>query len=420
MKDFYVLHGDILYADEERRIREERDSYLVVRDGKVEEITSRIPASTAVLDYDGCLIIPGLIDQHLHAPQYQFAGLFMDKELLEWLNSHTFPEEGKYADLSYARKAYSIFVSDLVQSETTRFSAFATIHEDASLLLSSMLEESGLSGYVGKVNMDSNSPDYLTEDTEESISSTISFIERMKDFKNVRPIITPRFIPSCSKRLLIELGKISESRHIPVQSHLDENISEIEWVRELVPESRNYADAYRAHGLWGREKTIMAHVVWPSDEEYELLKNSNIYVAHSPSSNSNLSSGIAPVRKMLDSGIKIALATDVAGGSSLSIMRMMTHAVEVSKLYYRYVDSTMRPLTFSEVFYIATRMAGSFFGSVGSFDEGMDADILVLDTSGIHTSIYEELSLSERLELYAYRRAGSPLKAKFVKGRKIL
>ena len=124
--------------------------------------------------------------------------------------------------------------------------------------------------------------------------------------------------------------------------------------------------------------------------------------------------------KMLDSGIKIALATDVAGGSSLSIMRMMTHAVEVSKLYYRYVDSAMSPLTFSEVFYIATRMAGSFFGSVGSFDEGMDADILVLDTSGIHTSIYEELSLSERLELYAYRRAGSPLKAKFVKGRKIL
>ena len=139
MKDFYVLHGDILYADEERRIREERDSYLVVRDGKVEEITSRIPASTAVLDYDGCLIIPGLIDLHLHAPQYQFAGLFMDKELLEWLNSHTFPEEGKYADLSYARKAYSIFVSDLVQSETTRFSAFATIHEDASLLLSSII-----------------------------------------------------------------------------------------------------------------------------------------------------------------------------------------------------------------------------------------------------------------------------------------
>ena len=164
----------------------------------------------------------------------------------------------------------------------------------------------------------------------------------------------------------------------------------------------------------------MAHVVWPTDEEIELLRSANVYVAHSPSSNSNLSSGIAPVRKMMERGVNVTLATDVAGGSSLSMLRMMTHAIEVSKLYYRHIDQNFRPLSFNEVLYMATRKAGSFFGKVGSFEPGFDADLIVLDTADIHTTVYDQLSLSERLELYAYRQAGRAVSAKFVKGKKIL
>ena len=420
MSERFAVFGDIVYPLEDKSFKESRDSFLVVEDGKVAEIRKARPEGVRIYDYEGFLIIPGLVDLHLHAPQYQYAGLYMDEELLKWLERHTFPEEGKYADLSYAKKAYSIFVSDLLRSESTRFSLFATIHEDATILLADMLERAGLDGFVGKVNMDRNSPEYLIEETGKSIESTLSYIERMKEFKNIKPIITPRFIPSCTSELLKRLGAISRDMHIPVQSHLDENLSEIEWVRELVPESRSYADAYRMMGLWGEEKTIMAHVVWPSDEELRMLVDKNIYVAHSPSSNTSLSSGIAPIRKMLDLGVNVALATDVAGGSSLSMLKMVTHAVEVSKLYHRLVDEKARPLTFKEAFYLATLGGGRFFGSVGSLREGYDADMIVLSTDMIHTSIYDDLSLSERLELYAYRCSGRPVAAKFVKGVKVL
>lgn len=416
----YAIFGDILYSESDMKVAERPSSYLIIRDGKVEGIERERPRDMIVHDYEGMLIIPGLIDMHLHAPQYQFAGLYMDEELLDWLNSHTFPEEGKYSDLNYAKKAYHIFTQDLLRCESTRFSIFATIHSKSTLLLASMLEEAGFAGYVGKVNMDQNSPDYLCEDTEASIKSTVEVIEAMKSLKNIRPIITPRFIPSCSRELLTALSGISEEYDIPVQSHLDENLSEIEWVHSLIPESKSYADAYRLFGLLGRKKTIMAHVVWPTDEEIELLKSANVYVAHSPSSNSNLSSGIAPVRKMMERGVNVTLATDVAGGSSLSMLRMMTHAIEVSKLYYRHIDQNFRPLSFNEVLYMATRKAGSFFGKVGSFEPGFDADLIVLDTSDIHTTVYDQLSLSERLELYAYRQAGRAVSAKFVKGKKIL
>ena len=420
MKNGIVLRGDLIWTEDPDRFRYIEGGYLSMEGGIIKGVSAEPPREGTILDYSGSLIIPGLSDLHLHAPQYSYAGLFMDEELLQWLERHTFPEEGRYADLDYAKKAYSIFTSDLLKSETTRFSIFATIHKDASLMLSQMLEEKGFSGYVGKVNMDMNSPDYLCEDTWDSIESTLSYIEGMKRFENIRPIITPRFIPSCSRSLLKELAGISKEKGLPVQSHLDENLSEIEWVKELVPESRNYSDAYRMMGLWGEEKTIMAHVVWPDDEEMKMLENRNIFVAHSPSSNSNLSSGIAPIRKMLERRINVALATDVAGGSSLSILRMATHAIEVSKLYHRLVDEKSRPLTFREAFYMASLGGGRFFGSTGSFIPGYDADVVVLDSSSVHTTLYDEISLAERLELYAYRCAGSPVAAKFIKGRKVL
>ena len=420
MEERFAIFGDILYADEDMEIREFKDSYLIVNGTKVSGIQRSRPNGMVVHDYEGMLVIPGLTDLHLHAPQYQFAGLFMDEELLQWLERHTFPEEGRYADLDYAKKAYSIFTSDLLKSETTRFSIFATIHKDASLMLSQMLEEKGFSGYVGKVNMDMNSPDYLCEDTWDSIESTLSYIEGMKRFENIRPIITPRFIPSCSRSLLKELAGISKEKGLPVQSHLDENLSEIEWVKELVPESRNYSDAYRMMGLWGEEKTIMAHVVWPTEEEMDLLSKRDVYVAHSPSSNTNLRSGIAPVRRFLDKGIHVGLATDAAGGSSLSMLRMVTDAVQVSKLRSRYVDDSDKPLRFSEAFYLASKGGGSFFGKVGSFETGYDADIIVLDDGAFPSVLRSELSVPERLEMHAYRHSEAPVAAKFVRGERII
>ncbi len=341
----------------------------------------------------------------------------MDEELLSWLNEHTFPEEAKYKDIKYAQKAYSIFAEDLYRSAIARACIFATIHKDSSILLCSMLDELSMPCFVGKVNMDRNSPSILVEDTDESINETLSYVNEVRErFTYVKPIITPRFIPSCSDRLSSALARIAEDENLPVQSHLSENLSEVDWVKELCPQSESYADAYRILGLMGKQKTVMAHCVHSLGREEEILKNENIYIAHCPDSNTNLSSGIMPARYFLDNGYRIGLGSDVAGGVSLSIFRAITDAVKVSKLYYRLVDPSFRALSFNEAFYIATKLGGSFFGRTGSFEEGYEADVVVLDDSSVSSTV-QDLSVAERVERYAYLESDKPVIHKIVGGK---
>ncbi len=418
----FIIHGNFVHSKNRFVLEEIKDMYLVVLDNKIDGFYKVIPESFKSLDYfdySDKLIIPGLSDLHVHAPQYQFRGLWMDMELLPWLNKHTFPEESKYKSLDYANKAYDIFVDDLKKSPTTRVCAFATIHEEATLALMKKLEASGLSGFVGKVNTDRNAPDILIEESDESIRNTLSYIEKSKEFKNVKPIITPRFIPTCSDYLLKELGKISKEYKLPVQSHLSENLSEIEWVKELVPQSKSYADAYNIYGLWGINKTVMAHCVYSYESELELLKNKNVFVAHCPDSNTNLTSGVARVTALLDSDVNVGLGSDIAGGEDLSIFNAMKNAIKVSKLNKRLSHNEDGSLLFAEAFYLATKKGGQFFGSVGAFIKGYDADIVVLDDSSIKTTLKSELTLKERLEQYVYLKSSDCVFAKFVKGRKI-
>lgn len=412
----YAIKGDFIWTEEPSRFRTMRNGYLVVDNGVIESLTEECPENYDIIDYSGHLIIPGLSDLHLHAPQYAYMGLYMDEELLTWLEKHTFPEEAKYGNIGYAEKAYTAFVKDLLSGPTTRLSAFGTIHADSTLLLMRLLDEAGFYGFAGKVNMDRNSPDYLSEDTDVSISETIRFLDSAEG--NIKPIITPRFIPSCSDKLLRKLGMIAKERNLPVQSHLDENLSEVEWVKELCPWSTSYSDAYDHFGLLGNTPTIMAHVVWPSDDEIALLSERDVFVAHAPSSNTNLSSGIAPVRKFMKNGVKTGFATDVSGGSSLSLFRVIQEAIGVSKLRWRIKDDSDSPLTTSEAFFLASKGGGAFFGKVGSFEAGFDADFSVLDESLINTPL-DGLSVSERLEMYIYRAADKPVFAKYIKGKKV-
>ncbi len=412
----YAIKGDFIWTEEPSRFRTMRNGYLVVDNGVIESLTEECPENYDIIDYSGHLIIPGLSDLHLHAPQYAYMGLYMDEELLTWLEKHTFPEEAKYGNIGYAEKAYTAFVKDLLSGPTTRLSAFGTIHADSTLLLMRLLDEAGFYGFAGKVNMDRNSPDYLSEDTDVSISETIRFLDSAEG--NIKPIITPRFIPSCSDKLLRKLGMIAKERNLPAQSHLDENLSEVEWVKELCPWSTSYSDAYDHFGLLGNTPTIMAHVVWPSDDEIALLSERDVFVAHAPSSNTNLSSGIAPVRKFMKNGVKTGLATDVSGGSSLSLFRVIQEAIGVSKLRWRIKDDSDSPLTTSEAFFLASKGGGAFFGKVGSFEAGFDADFSVLDESLINTPL-DGLSVNERLEMYIYRAADKPVFAKYIKGKKV-
>lgn len=419
----FVIKGDICWSGSKNEICTAENGYVVCENNTCAGVWEQLPERYAVLpcfDHTGKLIIPGLVDLHLHAPQYAFRGLGMDLELIDWLNTHAFIQESRYADLEYADKAYDIFVEDLRKSATTRACMFGTIHNEATLLLMEKLEAAGMSAYVGKVNMDRNSPSYLCEkDAEQSAEDTEKWILASRKFRNVKPILTPRFTPSCTDELFEKLEELQKKYHLPMQSHLSENLGEIQWVKELCPNTNCYGESYAQHGLFGGGcPTIMAHCVYSGDDEIELMKQQNVFAAHCPESNANLSSGIAPVRKYLDKGMKAGLGSDIAGGTSLSIFKAMSMAIQCSKLRWRLCDQTLAPLTVEEAFYLATKGGGEFFGNVGSFEENYEFDAVVLDDSSLRHP--QELNVRERLERMIYLAENEHVAAKFVNGNKVL
>lgn len=420
MERTFALKGNIIFTPACGRLEVRPGQYLVCEDGLVAGIFETLPerfGGVPVHDHGDRLILPGLVDLHVHASQYAYRGLGMDMELLDWLEENAFPEEARFAEQEYAAAAYRVFTDELTRSATTRACVFATVHRPATLLLMELMEKAGLRGFVGKLNMDSNCPDYLRETTDGSLAETRRWLEESAGFSAVRPVITPRFIPSCSEELMNGLGELQREFGAAMQSHLSENLSEIEWVKQLRPWSRFYGEAYSRPGLFGGEcPTVMAHCIWSGEEERALMKEQGVFLAHCPQSNMNVSSGIAPVRTWLNEGQKAGLGSDVAGGAHLSIFRAMTDAIQCSKLRWRMVDDSLAALTLPEALYLATKGGGEFFGKVGSFEPGYEFDAIVMDDSALPTT--RKCTLTERLERVVWLSDGLPL-AKYVAGRRL-
>ena len=397
--------------------------YIVCRDSAVLGVFDALPEdyrNIEVTDYGDKLIIPGLVDLHVHAPQYAYRGLGMDLELLAWLETYAFKEEARYQSAEYALSAYQAFCDALGKSATTHAAVFATLHTEATCLLMELLEGTGLCTFVGKVGMDRNSPAYLTQTTEEAVAETEEWLRRIRGrYERTKPILTPRFVPTCSEELMTALGKLARENGLPVQSHLSENRAEIAWVKALHPDCAHYAGVYDKYGLFGGETpTVMAHCVYPEEEELALIRERGVVIAHCPQSNTNISSGIAPVRQLLDSGLKVGLGSDVAGGFSLSIFRAMTDAIQVSKLYAVLVDGSKKPLTLPEAFYMATKGGGAFWGKVGSFEPGYELSAVVLDDEAIGRT--GELTLEQRLERAVYLSTDDMIAAKYAGGKRLI
>ncbi len=430
MKKIYKAH--ILYTKEQSRFEVLENGYVAVdADGRVigvaTDLASLDSQDAEVTDFGDCLLIPAMNDLHVHAPQYRNQGIAMDLELLPWLQNYTFPEEMKYASLDYAERMYRRFVRDLWRFGTMRACVFATIHTESSRLLMRLFQESGLGALVGKVAMNRNCPPGLSESVEESVQGYENLISWCSHEGNltppssllpprVRPIVTPRFIPSCTPEMLRACGQLAAKYQLPVQSHLSENKDEIAWVKTLEPDSTCYGDAYDRYGLFGQTPTVMAHCVWTDGEELELMKRRGVMVAHCPTSNFNVASGMAPVRRFLDEGLSVGLGSDISGGHDLNIFRMMVYAIQVSKMHYQ--QNHERPfLTLSEAFWIATKSGGSFFGRVGSFEPGYEFDALVIDDRDLN---HDNYTLLERLERYIYLGDDRQIKHRFCRGKEIL
>ena len=419
----FILKGNVCCSEISTAFSITENAYLVCEGGLCAGIFRELPEkyrSFPIKDCGDNLIIPGLTDLHIHAPQYSYRGTGMDLELLEWLNTITFPQEAAYANLNYAQKAYSIFTEALKKSPTARACIFGTMHVPATELLMDLLEETGLKTMVGKVNMDRNGvPNLQEKDAKTSAQDTATWLEdTLHKYQNVRPILTPRFTPSCSDELMEMLSVIQKKHHLPMQSHLSENLGEIAWVKELCPDTDFYGEAYDKFGLFGGEcPTIMAHCVHSPDAEIHLMKERGVYIAHCAQSNTNLSSGIAPVRRYLNEGLHIGLGTDIAGGASLSMFRAIVDSIQVSKLRWRLVDDTQKPLTLEETFYLATEGGGSFFGKTGNFKEGYEFDALILDDTSLPHP--QELTIRDRLERMIYLGDDHIITGKYVSGKKI-
>ena len=403
---FETLKGTIIHAPEPGKTEILEDGYLLLRDGAIEGIFPALPEGCEperAYDFTGKLVIPSFADLHLHAPQYAMLGMGMDLPLIEWLNAYTFKTEALFSDPVFARELYGALADNLIRLGTTRVCIYASIHRESAHILMEELERVGVTGFAGKVNMDRNTAPELTETPEGSLAETRRFIEecRARGYKHLSPILTPRFTPSCSDALLEGLAKIADEYGVSIQSHLSENDIEIELVKKLCPDCEGYWDSYARRGLW-RDGTIMAHCVHSDEAERAAIKDAGVWVAHCPDSNTNIYSGVAPVRVMLDEGIRVALGSDIAGGAKLSMFHVMGEAIRASKTRYYYSGKREeeRFLAVSEAFYLATSAGAGYFGAGPGFAKGDMLHAAVLSDETLPPS--RKLTSLERLERLIY------------------
>ena len=412
-----ILKGTIVSAPSLGKLDITEKGYLIAEEGTITGVFPVLPeqyAGAPVEDYGDALILQSLADLHLHAPQYPMLGMGMDLPLLDWLNAYTFPTEARFADPDYARDIYRRLARELMENGTTRVCMFSSLHREATLILMEELERAGVTGYVGKVNMDRNGIPALQEETEESKRETLLWLEACQDFQHVKPILTPRFTPSCTDGLMDFLGKLAAERGLPVQSHLSENTGEIQWVKELHPDCSQYWETYAKYGLWN-DRTLMAHCVWSDERERAAMRAAGVTVVHCADSNQNICSGVAPVRRMLDEGLKVALGSDIAGGDHLNMFDVVAASVRASKARRMQDGWETDFLTVAEGWYLGTSAGAAFFGEQPGFAPGNSLHAIVLDDGDLPQP--HPLTPQERLERCVYRRQKNALRAVWSSGR---
>jgi len=422
-----LIHGTIVHTID-NKLEVIEGGYIAVKDGMITEI-SRTPIEgdfQLVETTKTQLIIPGLIDTHIHAPQYVFAGCGLDLPLLQWLEKYTFPAETKFASVEHAKKVYEAVVSRTLTHGTTTACYFATIWTESSHLLSKICREHGQRAFVGKVSMDRNSPPTYCEETKKAIDSAKEFVNQYPvDDDLVQPIITPRFVPTCTPELMLALSEIQTHRPSTlIQSHVSENLGEIAWVQSLHPECENYCDVYRKYGLLG-PKTILAHGVHLTDDELKMLNATGGAIAHCPSSNFQLFSGACDIRRLQKAGVKVGLGTDVAGGPSPSMIDAMRNALICSRsnlFLKREKGEDYVPLTVPEVLALATEGGAKALGiddKVGNFVVGKQFDALIVDlTKGVCDCFGEE-SIGDLLDKFVHRGDDRNVVTVYVKGKQV-
>ena len=414
-----LYHGDIVYTPSADALAVYENSYIAVDSGKVDGIYPVIPEKykhAECIDYGHQMIIPAFSDLHVHGAQYVQRGIGMDCLLSDWLNNYTFPQESRFKDMDYAKQCYDAFVDDMLRHGTFHANVFATIHREATEYLFNRMEDKGMYAFVGKVNMDCHSPEFLIETTEASLRETEIYLANHTESKKVKPILAPRFAPTCSEKLMRGLGKLAAKYHCGVHTHLVESIWEAQEALKLFPGYGSDAEIYERAGLMDHGPSIFAHVIFPTEEDKRIMKKHGSFSVHCPDATTNIIAGIMPLSSMHNEGLKIALGSDIAGGHGIAVYKQIARAVQLSKLKEFYEPDQGRTITLTQAFYHATKEAGSIFGKVGSFEKGYQFNALVIDTM---EDSWVPLTAEERLERFCYIGDDRNIRARFIDGKEI-
>jgi guanine deaminase len=381
-----VIRGRVLSFTDDPAVGGSR-SYSLIDDGAVlvaagrieavgeaRDIVSRAPPGAVVDDHSGSVIMPGFIDAHIHYPQTQVIGSY-GAQLLDWLNTYTFVEEQKFADPAHCARVAAFFLDELFRSGTTTAMVYCTVHPQSVDAFFAEAEARGARMIAGKVMMDRDAPERLSDTAERGYDESRALIERWRGRGRLDYAITPRFAVTSTQAQLDAAGALK--REFPdcyVQTHANENKAEIARVAELFPEARNYIDVYARSGLLG-PRSVIGHCIHMQDGEVAALAESRSVAAFCPTSNLFLGSGLFDQARLKRAGVRIALATDVGGGTSYSMLRTAAEGYKVLQL-----NGQSWPAL--EAFYRMTLGNARALGlddRIGSIEVGKEADLIALD-----------------------------------------
>ena len=420
-----ALRGDLLdfsaepaWGDvESPAVRYRPDHWLLIDNGRIERVQADEPdASWQRQDHRGRLVMPGFIDTHVHMPQLDVIASY-GTELLDWLNNYTFPAETRFADPERSHAGAELFADALLANGTTSAVVFATAHKVSAEALFESAQRRGMRVITGKVLQDRHPPDGLRDDVLQAERDCVDLIQRWHGRDRLAYAVTVRFAPTSTPEQLAMAGALcAGDSSLYMQTHVAENRDEVRWVHELFPSARSYLGVYADAGLL-HPRSVLAHGVWLDDADRVALRESGAQIAHSPSSNLFLGSGLFGWRAMNEAHAHVSLATDVGGGTSLSMIRTMADAYKVQAL-------AGQRLTAWVALHAATRGAAQALqlgAEIGGFEAGQTADVCVWDWAAepvsqrrmevartLHERAFAFMTLADDRNLVAAYVAGAP------------
>ena len=375
--DVLTFHGDPFVEPWQDAVKIHEDSAVLIDDGRILAVGDTALTQSAHAtrhDYPGHLICPGFIDAHAHYPQTAIIASW-GKRLIDWLNTYTFPEEMRFGDPAFAAETANRYLDLLLDHGTTSAASFCTIHPESVDALFTAAADRNMAVVAGKTCMDRNAPDGLRDSARTAYDDSKALLTRWHGVGRAQYAITPRFSPTSTPDQLAALGALwAEHPDALMQTHLSEQVDEIDWVKGLYPDARDYLDTYEAHGLLGA-RGLYGHAIHLEPREVDRLREVGAGLVHCPTSNTFIGSGLFDLMGLASKGQRVGLATDTGGGSSFSMLRSMAAAYEIAQLRGGAVHA-------AQLLWLAT--AGSaralhMSDSIGHIAPGHVADLCILN-----------------------------------------